>query len=351
MEIKAYGPSHLTSYLIKLNNHFIMLDFNCEGISNNDLSMIDYIFVTHEHLDHIESLLDYEIINQLNPNVRLFSTKTTKELIEYIVEEKIVYKQYNKNVANKIRNIIQSIEIVYFNEDNILEDGVKFRLYRSGHTFGSSMVYLMGDYTILYTGDIDYVKRDANRRYVIPYGYNINVDYLIVDGTRLFNDDYKGVSINQIIKFINERKNKTLQFYYKVRPEKAVLYALSIADKLDDFLILYNSSLKWYLKPIMENGYDPFVTGKVIYADPSLNSHPNEKSITFISDTKPINAYVLNQKLSLHITKNDLIDMIESHFENYPKILIGHYNPSDEGKEIDGFQKYQFLKRGVNEVD
>ena len=57
-----------------------------------------------------------------------------------------------------------------FKEKNIFNKDIQFTLYRSGHTFGSSMIFLeTKEYNLLYTGDIDYVSSDTNRQYDLDY--------------------------------------------------------------------------------------------------------------------------------------------------------------------------------------
>ena len=345
MKVKAYGPNHITTYLITLNNHKILLDFNCDDISEDDICEVDYIFLSHEHLDHFESLVKYEVVSKLKDSVRLFATKTTKELIKYIATSRINSIGYNTKAKNLINKLVDSIEEVFFNEKIELVDGISFYLYRSGHTFGSSSVHLIGEYSLLYTGDIDYVKRNPSRQYNYPY--HMNIDYMIVDGTRLFVSEYKGVSVNQVVDYIKRKKNQT-EFKYNVRPEKAVFYAQALAEKMDDYVFVYSKQMGWYLEIIKSNGYNPYITNKVVFESNILfveNEHP--KRIILVNDNT---SYNLDWKLSLHITKNELMDIINNHIANEPIVLVGHYDIENSNESIDYLSQYIILKKGDNNI-
>ena len=344
MKINVYGPNVLTTYMIKLNGKIVMLDFNCHDMPISYIKNIDYIFITHEHIDHFGSLLNYEIIRNLKPTVRIFSTKTTKELIKYIAIENMEKHGYNNSKTESILKVIDSIEPIYFNINNTLDNNIDFYLYRSGHTFGSCSIHLIGEYSLLYTGDIDYVSNNPFRQHQIPYG--LHIDYLIIDGTRLFEIDYKGVSVNRFIENVKKMRNKKY-LEYNVKPEKAVFYALALAEKMDDFVFAYGEQMRWYLKIVVENGYNPYVINKIVFCDNVEEEYSDSKIIKFVySDTK----YDLNNRLSLHISKFDLLNIINNNIINNPKVLIGHYE-NRKHEKIDSFVDYVLLKKGENTIE
>ena len=162
----------------------------------------------------------------------------------------------------------------------------------------------------------------------------------------MFREEFKGVTVNDIIDFLDRHK-KMKNIQYDVRPEKAVLYALEIAEKINDVVIIYSGQMKWYLKTIVENGYNPFVSGKVVLPL-TEDAYSDKRTITLLNNNK---GYKLDRLLSLHITKNDLIDIIDNHFTTNPKVLIGHYNPEIKEEQIDGLANYMLLRKGVNYVE
>ena len=226
-----------------------------------------------------------------------------------------------------ITEVINKIEPIYYERKISISDELFITFYKSGHTFGSSMIYLeANDTNILYTGDIDYVKNNKTRSYDLPY--NLKVDYLICDGTNIFDTEYKGVN-KRIRDYIN-KKTKTQKFYYYAKPEKAILYALSIKDDFPDFILVYSKDLIDYIKIVYEQGYDIFDKNKLVLEidDINLDEHfSGKKMIIFTSNDKK---YDLDYRLSLHITSNVLIELINTHFVNEPKILIGHYDKKSD---------------------
>lgn len=323
MKIKTFCDEHITTYKIAMNNLNIMLDFNGKYMSKEDINNIDVIFLTHEHLDHCMSLLNYDLVKHLKKDVKIFSTETTKLLISHIFEKYMTKNGYNKEPYEYITNLVKNINICRFKKPFIFK-GLNITLFRSGHTFGSSMVYLKSkDYSLLYTGDIDYVENDENRMYDLPYG--IDIDYLIADGTNLFDKDYKGVTINRVRDFINRRKPGDIVKYF-AKGEKAVLYALTLANKLNNAIYFYTEYMRWYVELLYKQGYNIFVPNKIFFdnqfQDPMILN--NNVHVKFTSDSTKYN---IDYQLSLHITKSNFIKMIEEHFNYRPKkIFIGHYD-------------------------
>lgn len=321
MEIKTFGNDHISTYKLKINNYNIMLDFNGDKITEEDVSDLDYIFISHEHLDHCGSLVDYNVVKHLKSDIKIFATETTKKIITHVLVNRMEKDGYNKTPYNYIKNLLNNIKIVRFKKEIYIDDNLSITFFRSGHTFGSSMIYFKcKEYTLLYTGDMDYVENDFNRQYDVPY--NLHVDYLIIDGSNFFDDDYKGVNFNSIKDKIKKRRPGDEVEYY-AREEKAIFYALTIAPKIDNAVFIYPNSMKWYLNILMEQQYEVFIKNKVMLDAKTL---VREKNLVNIRFTPVKNKYSINERLSLHITRGDIITFIENFFENYPdKIYIGHY--------------------------
>lgn len=346
--IKTYGTDKITSYKLTLDNKNILLDFGAKTINKNDVIDVDYIFISHEHLDHYETLLKYEIVQYLKPTCQIFSTKTTKQLIQYLVDKFISKYNYIEEAYNFIKLLISNIKECYFNEQYELTPNLSFTLFRSGHTFGSSMVYLNSpNEKILYTGDFDYIKQNQNRQYEIPM--DLQIDTLIVDGTNLVKNPYKGIQIDEIRSYISRKKI----IRYQVKPEKAIFYALYLADRLDDCVFVYTGEMKNYLQIISSNGYKPYINNKVIYA---LNledleyEYPNKKIVIFSMNKGD---YLLDTKLGLHITTYELKKFLTEKLLTYPKtILVGHYSFKTKNEmNLLGINNIKLLDLGENYYD
>ena len=153
--VKAYGLGKVTAYKYVIDNKEIFLDFGSRNITQSDIKNVDYIFITHEHLDHWEMLLKYELVKELNPKCEIYATKTTKELIQFLAIERIKKYSYKEEAYNYIINIINNIKSCLLKKEYELSDTLKFTLFRSGHTFGSSMIYIKSNTKIPVLGHAD----------------------------------------------------------------------------------------------------------------------------------------------------------------------------------------------------
>jgi len=344
MNIKTYGTDHITTYKLKINNYNIMLDFNGDNLKKQDVEDLDFIFISHEHLDHCGSLINYDLIKHLNKKVRIFATETTKNIINYLLTNKMTKLGYNKTPLEEINNLLNKIEIVRFKKEIKIDDNFSFIFYRSGHTFGSSMIYLKSSqYNLLYTGDMDYVENDINRQYDVPY--NLHVDYLIIDGSNILDDDFKGVNIANVRDYIKRRKPGEI-VYYHAREEKAIFYALTLVNKVDNTVFIYPKSMKWYIELLTNQQYDVFINSKVVLETNFFETQKQYVNVKFTSNDRQ---YSINNRLSLHITKNEMIDFIETHLANTPsKIYIGHYYVPDKYNNELPLENSILLKLGDN---
>ncbi len=308
----------VTSYLIKINNKNILLDYGVCLNNPNILNNIDYIFISHEHGDHIYGLVtEFEKINN---KVKIFMTTTCKEIMLSKSDDKL-YDFLDNHITN-----------VYF-DDTINVDGIDITFYQAGHTFGSACILLKGEYSIFYTGDINYATFDDLCSYNVPY--YLDVDYMILDGTALSkDDDFKKMTLTHLKKDVQKHK----KYYINARSEKAVFIAKYLSEFYDN--VYYEPDLREYLTILMNQGYEPFREDKIGYD--TTSEYKNAKTGIFISSTDFSN-YNKDYVLSLHISREDINDFI-ARFKRVGKVLIGH---SYHAEAYDGFT---ILKEGGNEV-
>ena len=353
MNIKAFAADHISAYKIKVGKYNVMLDFNGDNLTKEDVDDVDFIFLSHEHLDHCEKLINYEIVDSLKRGVKIFTTKTTKKIVSYSLTTRMNdirhVDDYSDKIYNQIKNLLDNIVTVPFKKEIIIDDNFSFTFYRSGHTFGSSMVYIKSsDYSLLYTGDMDYADKDENRKYDFPY--NMKVDYIICDGTNLFNKDYKGVYNRFVKNKLSERKPGDIVLY-KARTEKAVLYALSLASKIDNCLFLYTDKLKWYIKILYEQQYDIFKTDKVMMEREYEERKELYKDKIIVKFSDGDKGFDVNTDLSLHITKIDFSNFLETYFVEEPKkVFVGHYNFKEHNPNELEIENAVILNVGDNDV-
>lgn len=316
----------ITSYIITINNKKILLDFGAT-LSDNVLNTLDVVFISHEHKDHTSGLI--ESILKLREDCKIIMTRTTKLIILESMQREFVLIDKMK----KIKRLEAAIELLY--EENYLLDGIIFRLYQAGHTYGSSMLYIEGEYKLLYTGDFNYYSKYNGLQYKCD---NLDLDYLILDGTNLLKNDFKRQSVTHL----NKISNDIDRFYIHARAEKAILIGQILALEGKE-KIYYEPDLQWYVNILIAQGYAPYL-GNAIFIDKN-ELYKKENGIYISSNL--FEDFNKEYNIGLHISNENLMDFIYK--MNNPKILVGHYRLSSFD-EIKNLTEYYLIKEGVNNV-
>lgn len=315
-----------------------------DDLKESDISIVDYIFISHEHLDHWYRL--YHLILKVKEGCKIFATETTKRIIIQIVTNELNSDGATSFYAKKVIEAFEKINSLIFFKEYELEKDLNITLFPSGHTFGSSMIYLKSpNIKILYTGDMDYVVKKENRRYECPA--SLEVDLLIVDGTNFIGLDYKTQRINNVAENVKSINHIT----FNVRTEKAVFLAqrLSEINSLNEHIIIYEKDLKWYLKIISDQGYNAYLNNRIILDN--YRKPLDEKTKTIRLSSRKYHKYNRDWSFGLHISKDDIIDFIHQ-FQTFPKVYLGHYNLSnyDDYKMTCDEYKFNLLVPGENTI-
>lgn len=335
-----YLDEKITSYYFCLGNKNILFDFGNNTINLQTLAKLDIIFISHYHYDHISGLIDN--IENLSSNCLIYMTNTTFEIIVQIIKDLPINNTLKQNKINKLSKLLR---IAYFNKENNIEN-LYFKFYRSGHTFGGYMLYIKDQKDkLFFSSDMDYVKNDFDRQYYIDQ--KLDVDFAILDGTKIDNNSFKFNKINSI-KF-----NDTNNLYLFCKLEKAIFIAKNLSEKYPKTYIIYDYDLEPYINIFYKNGYDCFFDKENIITH-SFYKYINDQSpIIILSTIKRSNTQFFPDNLfSLHITSNDRLELSKKYFNKDTKIILTHYS-----KEISNLNEYcannnfLYIKEGNNHYE
>jgi len=150
-------------HLLQANGIHIMVD--CGLAQGNDvllpmkswpvsLSEIDYLFLTHAHIDHIGRVP--ELIER-GFSGEIICSHPTKALLSPMLEDAMGFSDMTEQQAAKILKTIDDLSWGFeYRETFSLKKGIKFRLGCAGHILGSCFIRfeLPDGFTIVFSGDL-----------------------------------------------------------------------------------------------------------------------------------------------------------------------------------------------------
>lgn len=124
-----------------------------------DPKMIDYLFVTHAHLDHIGRIP--KLVRDGFRGV-IYSTLPTKEIAEIALADSLnLFKKENGDNAepffsrDDLNQAMAMWQTAEYHETVNLEEGLRVTLKDAGHILGSTMYeFARGDRRLVFTGDL-----------------------------------------------------------------------------------------------------------------------------------------------------------------------------------------------------
>lgn len=185
LNLKIIGSSSKGNcYILQSNTTSIMLDCGCKNVSNEDLTKIDGIILTHRHLDHIGAIPK---IKDLYQN-KYYSNKDTLDVLPILEKDK-------KEVVTGEKFDIKDFSLVPF---ELLHDVTCYGYLIKDNISKCKFLYVTD------TGIIDYQFKD--------------IDFFLVesncDEDLLTYDDYKQnrlydthLSVQQTSNFLNKNVN------------------------------------------------------------------------------------------------------------------------------------------------
>ncbi len=349
----------ITSYYCQDGDFIFMLDAGNGNIPVLEVKAIQAIFLTHAHADHTIAFFRSEFINHLDENVKIFATKTTKELLKVLIKNQheidMVRDRYTPTLQKKIDLILARIVEVSFDNKINLSASQHITFYKAGHMLGAAMVYYENaNNGVLFTGDMDFAwisqkdnKVDLYRSYDQRIAEKIKPTMVVADGTTIsqsfFKDGFgfKHDKITQIIKDILNSHHKR-PFYLLTRYDKAIPIAKRLAqdERLKDYKIVYGSEFLTTNRVVYEAGYDIYQIGKLyqdfgVLSDVMRAQFENHNHV-YITSKKSNTKASRDYAVSLHIAFEDLLKFLSLFSES--RIVISHYN-LDESKAYESFCK------------
>ncbi|MBW2738791.1 MAG: MBL fold metallo-hydrolase [Deltaproteobacteria bacterium] len=164
--ITHLGGEHTVTgscHLLQANGLNIMVD--CGLVQGNDSvmpmgawpvkpSQVDYLFLTHAHIDHIGRVP--ELIEQ-GFSGEIICSHPTKALLIPMLQDAMGFSDWpEKKVDNLLRAIDEFAWGFEYRETFSLKKGIKFRLGCAGHILGSCFIRfeLSDGFTIVFSGDL-----------------------------------------------------------------------------------------------------------------------------------------------------------------------------------------------------
>lgn len=178
-----------SSYYLRIKEFNIVIDAGVKINSNNieypnyslleELNLIDkieYLIITHAHLDHCGAILD---LWSRNKTLKTIMTRETKELLKLNLKS----KGLSQDEVYELEQLISKSILLNFNEEiRIKEKNVSIELYRAGHILGAASIMIRSNHcNIFVTGD--FCLRDQNTVQGLELPIKEKIDILITEST------------------------------------------------------------------------------------------------------------------------------------------------------------------------
>lgn len=361
----------ITSYYAVDGDFTFMVDAGNGNIPVSDVKGIHAIFLTHVHADHTIAFFRSGFIHHLDENIKVFATKTTKELLKVLIKHQheidIVRDRFTPALQKRIEHLINNIHEVVYDQQIGLTPGRRVTFYKAGHMLGAAMVYYENsNQRVLFTGDIDFAwiskkdnRIDLYRSYDQRIGEKIKPTMVIADGTTIsqsFLEDgfgFKHDKITEIVTDIIGSYHKR-PFFLLTRYDKAIPIARRLAqdERLKDYKIVYGSEFLATNRVVYEAGYDIYQPGK-LYQDFGVLSNVMRRQFenhnhVYITSKKTNVKASRDYAVSLHIAFDDLLQF----FSIFPeaRIVVSHYNLDEKISYQSFCQKRHFELFNPNEA-
>lgn len=115
-----------------------------------DARDIDAVVLTHAHLDHVGRL---PLLYREGYRGKAWCTPATAELVGIVLEDALhvedgIYQRADLELG------LRNLEPVDYHQDVSLPGGIRARFHHAGHILGSASIELLGEVSILFSGDL-----------------------------------------------------------------------------------------------------------------------------------------------------------------------------------------------------
>jgi glyoxylase-like metal-dependent hydrolase (beta-lactamase superfamily II) len=161
IEIYRFTVDDNCAYLIEENGHSVLIDAPSSelvGIVRDKRLVLDYIFLTHEHCDHLWGLNDLrenfkpKVIATKETSIAIGNPRTNRANVHHIYITMRFDAEVSRNCTPDPNLKCARAEIEYEGEHCLAWNGHKLKFYATpGHSKGSGMLLI--DDEILFAGD------------------------------------------------------------------------------------------------------------------------------------------------------------------------------------------------------
>lgn len=276
-----------------------------------NLNEIDFVLLTHAHLDHSGYL---PVLAKDGFNGKIYCTSATKDLTKIIlldsgkIQEEDAkraneYKYSNHSPAKPLYTIddakmaISKLTAINFDEWFIINDSIKFKFLNSGHILGSAFIVLNTNGKILvFSGDIG-----RKNPILLPhYKYIEQADYLVIEST-YGNRIHEKVSIEE----------QLLEYITTTYAKKGILIIPSFSVERAQEIIYLLSKLK----------NEKLLPNIPIYLDSPMGVNATEVYFKHKNDHKLSDDDINNMLSTVHLV-SEISESKEIVNDNSPKIVI-----------------------------
>lgn len=232
-----------SSILLEIDDKKILLDAGIRQSANKDKlpnyktiqdkGGLDYIIISHAHMDHIGTL---PIISKAYPNTPIYMTSMTKQLTRVLLYDSLKIMEQEDDIPHYaeedvINMLDRIVPIAYNTPYTLCPPYMKFQFYPAGHIAGAGLIHIMANEgSVLYTGDYSGFSQRTIEGAYIP---KIQADVLITEttyGTTLHsNRQVEEQKIVDIAKNCIENKGKMLIPVFALGRAQEVLLILKSA--------------------------------------------------------------------------------------------------------------------------